>query len=191
VISIHDSAAPRYPLTREGQRGPRHVVPARVEALLDGMQSRLPLERDAEGNITKPSRLRAYLVLLGEAAKRYPPSDAASALALVNDTLNAIEDRYSGVPLTPGFSRDGGRIYPILDDLYVGRAGVWDYAVQNLVVNQPGARHYTTKANDVLVGPEGSIEIWLSARTSTLTGDTTPPRRLLQTRDRRGHTITA
>ncbi len=75
------------------------------------------------------------------------PADFASARALVEATLNAVEDELSGAPFNPANWRTDGRMYPVQDD-NVSDAG-------------DGIQRLRSKGHDIFIGANGAIEIRL------------------------------
>lgn len=72
--------------------------------------------------LSKGERLKIFASRLKAASK---PSSADDAIKLVNETLDGVEDMYSGVQKNPNASllpnRGDGRMYGILDDTFVTR----------------------------------------------------------------------
>ena len=173
---------------------PNPAVPTRLTQLLESMLSRGALTPvfAPSGAATRPSRVVMYLGLLREAATRFPPSDGKTALAIVNDALNAVENRFSGLPYEPTGAdfRSDGRMYPILDDLPRGPASAWIELPVAVRLEQSAAERYQTKSNDVLIGANGAIEIWLSAGLHPSTGAWTPARCVLRLPGASGLSVT-
>jgi len=70
------------------------------------------------------------------------------AIALINRTLDGVEDAFSGVKKYPGIpTRDDGRMYGILDDTYV-------------TTHTDGSLTAMTKGNKIELGNNGSITIF-------------------------------
>lgn len=100
--------------------------------------------------ISKAKRLQEFL-------KRLQASPSAStadeAFDLLAQTLNAVEDEYSGVPFRPENWRTDGRLYPPQEDSRVKFS------------ERPSLRKYRNKGHYNFIGINGSIRI------ETLEGD--------------------
>lgn len=93
---------------------------------------------------SKAKRLQEFLRRL-EAAS--PASSAEEAFRLLADTLNAVEDKLSGVPFRPENWRTDGRMYPPQEDSRVKFPG------------RPSLRKYRNKGHYNFIGLNGSIRI--------------------------------
>lgn len=96
---------------------------------------------------TKRERLDFVFNDLG-AAK--PASNPKEARDILNESIDRVENRYSGIPKNQNAStqpnRDDGRMYGVLDDAYVK-------------TNPNGSQTARTKGNIIEFGKNGSIEI--------------------------------
>ena len=79
-------------------------------------------------------------------------STAADALALVNETLEAVEDEMSGMPNEPTLWASDQRLYPPEIDRSSPMPGV------------PEVTRYRTRAHNVFVANNGAIEIRREAK---------------------------
>jgi len=95
--------------------------------------------------MTRAQRLAEYYRRLGT----QPPSmTAEDALARIRNTLDEVEDAFSGIPRShppPPRSRPDGRMYPPLDD-YVTR-------------QTDGTIRAQTRRHDIQIGRDGTITI--------------------------------
>jgi RHS repeat-associated protein len=92
----------------------------------------------------KSDRLKIFTARLKEAA---PVSNQKEALNLINTTLDAVEDQYSGVLKAKGIpNRDDGRMYGILDEKYV-------------TTLKDGTKVANTKGNRIVLNKDGGFEI--------------------------------
>jgi hypothetical protein len=80
-------------------------------------------------------------------AKAASAASHDEARALVDGTLNAVEDEYSGVPFNPANWKVDGRMYPPQDD----RASD--------VEGHPGVIVYGSKRHNTFIAQNGAIEI--------------------------------
>lgn len=79
-----------------------------------------------------------------------PPADnAPAALKLLADTLNAVEDRFSGIPARSDLWQNDGRMYPPQED---NRRPVEMF---------PGQRRYRSKGHNTWIEDNGAIRITL------------------------------
>ncbi len=126
--------------------------------------------------LSRAERAKAFVLELQAAIAVTRPTSKARALALINATLNAVEDRYSGIVWRPGmpFDRDSGRMLPLADDLYVGPALIWQGKPANVTVDILEADFYQTRGNDVLIAANGAFELWTLQRTAS-DGAIVPP----------------
>ena len=76
-----------------------------------------------------------------------PASSADEAVLLLAQTLNAVEDEFSGVPNRPEHWRTDGRMYPPQTDSLVKNP------------DHPAVRKYRSKAHYTFIGSNGSIRI--------------------------------
>jgi hypothetical protein len=74
-------------------------------------------------------------------------ASADEAYVLVADTLNEVEDEFSGVEFNPSNWRTDGRLYPPLEDN------------KHLVLGYPLVSRYRSVAHNLFIGSNGSIEI--------------------------------
>lgn len=93
---------------------------------------------------SKRESLRAFLERL-EAAPSARTGD--EALTVLADTLNTVEDKFSGVPNNPSLWRTDGRMYPPQED---NRRNVPD---------RPSVRRYRSADHNTFIGLNGSIRI--------------------------------
>ena len=93
---------------------------------------------------TKRERLAEYFNRLAAAP---PAASADEAFRLAADTLNSVEDDLSGAPFNPPTWATDGRMYPPQSDN------------AHAVAGRPGVTRYRTKGHNLLVGPNGAIEI--------------------------------
>ncbi len=95
--------------------------------------------------MTRPERLAEFYRRL----QAQPPSTTAeNALARVRDTLDEVEDAFSGIPKSdppPPPGQLDGRMYPPLDD-YIRRLA-------------DGGIKARTQGHDIRIGPDGRITI--------------------------------
>jgi hypothetical protein len=94
--------------------------------------------------LSKKERFQIFLQRLKEAKC---PDSAAAALALLSDTLNSVEDEFSGIPGHPEKWETDGRMYPPQED-----------SVRN-VPGRPSLRRYRSRAHNTFIGQNGSIRI--------------------------------
>jgi hypothetical protein len=91
---------------------------------------------------TKKERLGEFLRRL---AKADPAADAAEALALVTEILNAVEDEMTSIPYN--LSRTNGRMYPPQND----SARMEGEAI--------GVTRYRSASHNTRIGEDGAIRI--------------------------------
>ncbi len=78
------------------------------------------------------------------------------AVSLINKTLDAVEDEFSGVAKANGIpNRDDGRMYGILDDKYVKTMA-------------DGTKIATTKGNRIVLNTDGGFQIQTKDGSKTL-----------------------
>lgn len=94
--------------------------------------------------MTKRKRLALFFRRLDAAA---PVNSAAAALQLLTDTLNAVEDEFSGVTLNPLLWESDGRMYPPQEDS------------RRSVAGRPSLRRYRHAEHNTFLGVNGSIRI--------------------------------
>ena len=92
---------------------------------------------------SKEFRLKTFLDRLGEAPAA---SSDEAALALVAQTLNAVEDTYSGLPYHPDMWSGDGRMYPPQSD-------------SERKSGREGYRLFRNRGHYTYIGLDGSIEI--------------------------------
>lgn len=92
----------------------------------------------------KQQRLQEFLRRMTSAPAA---SDHQSALALLSDTLNAVEDQYSGVPYDPESWETDGRMYPPQLDS------------SREVKGFPGVIRYRSRSHNTYISDAGAIEI--------------------------------
>jgi len=95
-------------------------------------------------NPNKHERFQEFLRRLAAA----PPADAfASAFQLLSDTLNAVEDEWSGIPFHIDHWETDGRMYPPQED--------------NLrdVPGHAGVKRFRSIGHNTFIAPQGAIEI--------------------------------
>jgi hypothetical protein len=92
----------------------------------------------------KGERLAEFYRRLKEAP---PASTAAEAYRQVCDILNAVEDDLTGIPFDPPMWMTDGRMYPAQED-----------SVRS-VPGHPDLIRYASKGHDVVVAPNGAIQI--------------------------------
>ena len=74
-----------------------------------------------------------------------PAASQQEAISLINNTMDAVEDAYSGVKKAQGIpNRGDGRMYGILDDKFV-------------TILEDGTKIANTKGNRVVLEKDGSI----------------------------------
>lgn len=76
-----------------------------------------------------------------------PASHHDEARRLVDDTLNAVENEYSGVPFDPQNWRTDGRMYPVQDDNAADVPG------------HPEVTSYRSFKHETFIRQNGAIEI--------------------------------
>lgn len=76
-----------------------------------------------------------------------PAGDDREARRLIETTLNAVEDEFSGVPFDPQAWRTDGRMYPFQDD---GAADVPEY---------PNVTSYRSRKHETFIASNGAFEI--------------------------------
>ena len=91
----------------------------------------------------RPERLALFLNTLELAP---PSSNCETALSLISETLNAIEDQHSGVPYNPDTWQTDGRMYPPQLD-------------QEKVSDRPHCRLFRSKGHRIYIGANGAIRI--------------------------------
>ena len=94
--------------------------------------------------ISKAKRLREFLQQLQAAP---PATSADEAFDLLAQTLNDVEDEFSGVPYRPENWRTDGRLYPPQEDSRVK------------FPERPSLRKYRNKGHYNYIGLNGSIRI--------------------------------
>src|SRR5437588_196323 len=99
---------------------------------------------DGPGMASKAERFAEFLRRLGAAPAA---SDADGAYRLLCETLDGVEDEFSGVANIPANWMTDERMYPPQADNI------------KAVPGRPGVRRYRTKAHNVLIGENGAIEI--------------------------------
>ena len=92
----------------------------------------------------KYARLEIFYARLREAA---PAQSHDEAYALLCDTLNAVEDEFSGVPNNPTNWKTDGRLYPPQKDRV--------YAVSGF----PEVLRYNSFKHDTYISSNGAIEV--------------------------------
>lgn len=92
----------------------------------------------------KRDRLRLFYDRLSSAP---PASTAEEAYSLICNTLNAVEDEWSGVPNEPANWRMDGRMYPPRTERL--------YAVSGF----PNVFRYNSFKHDTYISPHGAIEV--------------------------------
>ncbi len=92
------------------------------------------------------ARATAFVSELTAAASAHRPASFAEAFALINDIMNSVEDRSSGIAWHPGMplDRDAGRMLPLADDIKLGQAAGWPRA-SDVRINMPLATWYGTQ----------------------------------------------
>lgn len=94
----------------------------------------------------KADRLRIFFERLNEA----PPADSCeSALTLLVETLNGVEDEFSGVPYDANAWKDDGRLYPP-DREFEQESGI------------AGVRMFRQRGHKTFIAPNGAFRIELS-----------------------------
>lgn len=93
---------------------------------------------------SKAVRLQVFLKRLEQAA---PVATSSAALALVSETLIAVEDELTGIPYDPSQWRSDGRMYPPQAD------GARD------VPGRPDVTRYRSVAHNTFIGSNGAIRI--------------------------------
>ena len=76
-----------------------------------------------------------------------PANSSEDAFDLLTQTLNAVEDEFSGVPYRPENWRTDGRMYPPQEDSRVK------------LLERPSVRKYRSKGHYDYIGLNGSIRI--------------------------------
>lgn len=76
-----------------------------------------------------------------------PANSAEEAFGLLANTLNAVEDEFSGIPYSPEQWKSDGRMYPPQEDS------------QRKCPKKPSLRKYRSKAHYDFIGINGSIRI--------------------------------
>lgn len=94
--------------------------------------------------ISKAKRLQEFLKRLQAAP---PANSTAEAINLLAQTLNVVEDEFSGVPYRPQNWRADGRMYPPQEDSRVK------------FPERPSLRKYRSKGHYDYIGLNGSIRI--------------------------------
>lgn len=92
----------------------------------------------------KSARLAEFLRRLREAG---PCSRTEDTRALIETTLNAVEDEMTNIPFNPATWQTDGRLYPAQDDSIVDVPGV------------PDVLAFRHVAHRTFIGPNGSFEI--------------------------------
>jgi hypothetical protein len=92
----------------------------------------------------KGERLTEFYRRLGEAPAA---STASEAYQQVCDILNAVEDDLTGIPFDPPMWMTDGRMYPAQADSIRSAPG------------KPDLIRYASKGHDVIVAPNGAIQI--------------------------------
>lgn len=94
--------------------------------------------------LSKAKRLQKFLQRLQAAP---PASSADEAFDLLAETLNAVEDEFSGVPNRPELWETDGRMYPPQEDS------------NRKCPERPSLRKYRNKGHYDFIGLNGSIRI--------------------------------
>jgi len=94
--------------------------------------------------VGKLRRLREFIRRLREAA---PAASAEEARALIETTLNEVEDELSGVLFDPTRWQSDGRMYPPQDDS------------ARDVPSHPFVRRYRSRRHNTFIGSNGAFEI--------------------------------
>ena len=128
-------------------RGSWHKIeiPSRVD-FVDGAFRTIQCNRDCYSTavLSKAKRLQMFLQRL-EAAP--PASSGDEALALLAETLNGVEDEFSGVPYRPELWESDRRLYPPQPD------------AARKFPERPSLRKYRNKGHYNFIGLNGAIRI--------------------------------
>jgi len=93
---------------------------------------------------TKAERIATFFERLQDAPAQ---ESAASALELLRQTLNAVEDELTDIPYNPEHWQTDGRLYPPRDD------------AARSVDGYPQITRYRSRAHNAYVAANGAIEI--------------------------------
>ena len=121
--------------------------------LADGLRDLYKSVKAVSKILTKSERLEIFQSQLANAK---PASNQEEAIRLINNTLDKVEDTYSGVPKSEGIpNRDDGRMYGILDDKYI-------------TTLEDGTKVARTKGNRIILKQDGGFEIQTKDGSKTL-----------------------
>jgi len=93
------------------------------------------------------TRYERLLIFIGRLVAAAPASDALSAKQLLDSTLNAVEDEFSGVPFAPDIPEGSGRMYPAQDDN------------RRVVAGRPDLVRYRHRGHETIFGSNGAMLI--------------------------------
>ena len=94
--------------------------------------------------VSRAERLREFFRRVEEAPTR---SSASQARALIEVTLNAVEDELTEVPFNPATASTDGRMYPPQDDN------------QRLVRGRDDVVRFRNRQHNMFIGADGAIRI--------------------------------
>jgi RHS repeat-associated protein len=101
----------------------------------------------------KSARLKIFMARLSKAPSVSNPDDA---IKLINNTLDGVEDDFSGIPKAAGEpTRDDGRMYGVLDDQFV-------------TTMEDGSKVARTRGNRIVLDKDGGFQIKTKDGSKTL-----------------------
>jgi hypothetical protein len=137
-------------------RGAIGLLEAEAESETGGMAGLGSKLRFGNKVLTKFERIK---IMFSKLEKANSPKNQEEAIALINKTLNKVEDAYSGVVKASDAkfnpNRDDGRMYGILDDTFVKTL-------------EDGTKIATTKGNRIILKKDGGFDIQTKDGSKTL-----------------------